>query len=312
MRFQSKSQQSLKQLQNLSELYHKKSARSRREDLFLLSASACQGLPMFPEIYSENIQKYDQVSVRASMRGLALQWKAIHEFRGFRDNLSNRELRTEMYALDETYFELGKKHPHKLLVVFTTMYNNFYISNLSLISMLRELGVSILLLKDSSVFYYMHGRKGMSDIAEIVTKIRKLQLENGIRQVYISGFSSSGYASLYISTLLACDGYLGFSIRSDLSGQSERPSGKFFTDAIRETIDQKWLIDLKELILSRDDPVPRKIFYGTESKLDKIHARHLSGVKGVSVVAIKGWGHNTPGRLLMDKRLKEEFRRLIY
>jgi len=313
VRFKSPYQHSEGQLQYLNKLYLQQGDRSRQEDFLLISAAASQGLSIFPEVYSSAKKKYPQKSVRMAMDDLALQWKAIRGIGGLQESFDNDKLFSDMYSLDKAYFERGRTHPEKLLVVFTTMYNNFYVSNLVLLSMLRELGISVLILKDASVFNYLRGTVDFGDDLEaIAIRIQDLQSSQGISEVYITGFSSSGYASLFVSSLISCGGYLGFSIRSDLSPNSALHSGKFFTEDIRRKIATRWLTDLRKSLLEKDDGVSRKLFFGTDSKLDAEHAEHLVGVKDFSIHGIENCGHITPAPLLTRNLFGEEFRQLIF
>jgi len=313
MRFQSPYQHSEEQLKFLKKLYLRQDDRSRQEDFLLISAAASQGLPIFPEVYSCAKKKYPQKPVRMAMSSLALQWKAIRRIGCLQDNFDNEKLVSEMYSLDKAYFERGEIHPKKLLVVFTTMYNNFYVSNLVLLSMLQELGVSVLILKDASVFNYLRGTSDFGDDLEATAiRIQELQTAQEINEVYVTGFSSGGYASLFISSLINCSGYLGFSIRSDLSPQSTLHSGKFFTEDVRRKISPRWLTDLRKTLLEKDGGVSRKLFFGAGSNLDAGHAKHLIGVKGLSIYGIENCGHVTPAPLLIKNLFQEEFRRLIF
>lgn len=313
MRFVSKWQHSENQLQHLYVLNQKKDSRNWNEDFFLVASAAGQGLPQFNEILPAVQSKYDSVSVQKTLQSLAMQWQAIQTIPLLKQNQANKILVSQMYALDEVYFERGKKFPQKMIVIFTTMYNNFYVSNLVLLSLLQELGISILILKDASQFNYLRGAKGFGENPQGILKhIEKLRTDEGIREVYITGFSSSGYISLYISTQIECDGYLGFSIRSDLSADSNMHSGKFFTKEIRKLIDEKWLVNLKPLLLTGQSNTPRKIFFGAEAKIDAAHARHLQDVRNMNITSIGGCGHVTPAPLLAQNRLLSEFDKLIF
>jgi hypothetical protein len=197
------------------------------------------------------------------------------------------------------------------LVVFTTMFNNFRISNALLYAMIKQLDVSILILKDCTYFNFLNGVSGLgADISSMTQAISSMAGEHDISEIFVTGFSSGGYASLYASYLLPCAGYLGLSVQTDLSRESTLFAGKYFKDEIRNKIDEKHLINLRVLAESTSDRVPRQIVFGEESAVDAAQAANMTGVPNLKITKLNS-GHQTVGALIEDRALLDWFQKLL-
>ncbi|OOZ16035.1 hypothetical protein BOW35_01875 [Solemya velum gill symbiont] len=312
MRFQSQFQHSPSQHTLLRQLAGKRD-RTRKESFFLISELATQGVPEFKTLYARLQQQYTHPDAHAFLEKLRVQWEAIQEIETFQQCLDDAELMRELYQLDKPYFETGKKHQNIALVIFTTMYNNFYFSNLVMLALLRQLGISLLFLKDTSYFNYLNGIPGFSeDFSTSSVSIAEFLRNKGIDDIFITGFSSGGFASLLMSNRIQCCGYLGYSIRSDISEQSKLPTGKYMTEEIKAQLDPDVCVDMVKILTEKDDGVQRKVIYGSESKTDEAHARHLASVPGMQISELKECKHTTPALLLENRRLLEEFKSLIF
>ncbi|OOZ41784.1 hypothetical protein [Solemya elarraichensis gill symbiont] len=312
MRIHSREQHSPGQHIYLEQLANKRN-RTAKESFFLLSELATQGVPEFKILHDRLEKRYTHPDARAFMEKLRVQWNAIQEIDTFRQCLGDPELMRELYELDKPYFEKCDKHPEIALVLFTTMYNNFYFSNLSMLSLLRQLGGSLLFLKDASHFNYLNGIPGFTNnFSTSISSIEAFLKNKGIDEIFITGFSSSGFASLLMSSRIQCCGYLGFSIRSDISEESTLASGKFMTEKIKAQLDPDIRVDMAKILTEKEDGVKRKVIYGLDSEIDVAHARHLASVPGMHLSEIENCGHLTPAPLLVNNQLLEEFKSLIY
>jgi hypothetical protein len=218
-----------------------------------------------------------------------------------------RAYRKDGYLLHES---AGKSR--KLLVVFTTIYNNFYISHLNLHAMLKDLGCHLLLLKESTLANFQRGVPSFADdMPGIADQIRATARKLGADQIYLSGFSSSGYAALLTSLRLACHGYLGFSHSTDLSPGSPLGRPSYFSDEIYARLDPRWLLDLRPELEKADPAIPRVLVYGDRTKRDGFHAAHLAGLNTIRLLRLRGATHNSIQYLLGRGRLTAAFRRLV-
>jgi hypothetical protein len=217
-----------------------------------------------------------------------------------------RAYRKEGYLLFE-----GAPQSRKLLVVFTTIYNNFFISNLNLHAMLKDLGCHLLLLKEATRANYQLGVPNFAaDFPAIADQIQAMASKLGADQIYLSGFSSGGYPALHTSLNLPCQGYLGFSHVTDLSPGSPLGRPLYLTD-VYARLDPRWLLDLRPSLEKADPAVPRVLVYGDRAIRDIAHARHVAGLKTIRPLRLPGGGHNTILYLLRRGRLTTAFRRLL-
>jgi hypothetical protein len=221
-------------------------------------------------------------------------------------------LMSKLYETEGFFFSKGSTFSQKLLVVFTTMFNNFRISNALLYAMIKELDVSVLILKDCTFFNFLNGVSGLgTDIYSIAKAISSLAREQHISEIFVTGFSSGGYASLYASFLLPCAGYLGLSVLTDLSRESNLFPGKYFKDEARSKIDEKYLINLRVLAESKNDRVQRQIVFGEKSVVDAAHASNMAGLPDLKITELNS-GHQTVGALIEDRAFLECFQSLLF
>ena len=218
-----------------------------------------------------------------------------------------RAYRKDGYLL----FESAQKS-RKLLVVFATIFNNFYISHLNLHAMLRTLGCHLLFLKETTLANYQRGVAGFAaDLPDIAVQIQAMARKLGADQIYVSGYSSGGYAALQTSLSLPCRGYLGFSHVTDMSLVSHLPRPAHFSDEVFAQLDPRWLLDLRITLETADPAISRVLVYGDRAWKDSAHAKHLAGLKTIRLVPLAGASHDVIQFLLARGRLTEAFRRLV-
>jgi hypothetical protein len=243
---------------------------------------------------------------------LCRQLSFIKDLKHWPSVKNDLSLMSKLYETEGFFFSKGSRYPQKLLVVFTTMFNNFRISNALLYAMIKELGVSTLILKDCTYFNFLNGISGLgANISSITQAISSLAREHRISEIFVTGFSSGGYASLYASFLLPCAGYLGLSVPTDMSRGSTLFPGKYFRDEVRNKIDEKDLINLRVLAESTNDHVPRQLIFGEKSAGDSAHACNMAGLPNLKIVKLNS-GHQTVGALIEDRAFLDWFQRLLF
>jgi hypothetical protein len=227
------------------------------------------------------------------------------------EELDERRLKT-FYRLDGKLYIRSGAETSNLLVIFTTMFNNFSFSNAVLAEFLSTLDCDLLFLRDTSRFNYLKGAKGIADdFPGIGERILELARQNGIEKIYITGFSSGGYAALLTSLRIPCHGYLGFSHSLDIRPDSPLEPPLFFTPEIAAQVDPTWLQDLKDPLERADPAIPRALYYGERSAFDASHGRHAEQLPGISAIALPGVRHNTILNLFVQDSLRVLFARLI-
>jgi len=248
----------------------------------------------------------------AHVRALERVWGLVQRIPRFAELRGDAGLVEKLYETEGFVFLEGRAHREKLIIVFTTIFNNFQVSNLVLYGLLHSYGVSVLFLKDTSYYHFLRGVKGLgNDLITTADGIERLARSNGISDLFITGYSSGGYASLYMSYLIKCRRYLGFSLLSDLSEQSDIKSSQFFKQELRSEVSPEMLVDLRRIASDRVDGVPRRIYFGKRFPRDVSHALHLAGLNDFELVGLPS-GHATIAHLMNENRFEDCLRWLLF
>jgi hypothetical protein len=187
----------------------------------------------------------------------------------------------------------------RLVVAFTTVFNNFGVSNAVLYALLRRFDVSILILKDPTVYTYGCGVRGLGDDPEqLADAVSRLARDIGCTEIYVTGFSSGGYPSLLFSSLIECRGYLGFSIHTGSGFHGDPlPRRRVFNDAqnylIRRNVAPRFQINLRDLFEGRRSECNRVIVAGDRDDVDMAHARDVAHCPGFDLSVLENCGHDT-------------------
>lgn len=210
-------------------------------------------------------------------------------------NIESQSLIEQLYDLhNPIYYGGGGGHKNQLLIVFDTIYNAFGVSNLVLYSMLKSKGYHFLLLKDPSLACYMRGVPTWgSNLQELGKKLTIFAKDHGYQSLRVMGYSSAGYASCYISSLIACERYLGFSIASDLSVNSNLPLAWFMAPNIREYLHTNEFINLRDPIANTHG-VERRLVAGALWQDDVLHVENLQGLENLQIDIMEQAFHDTP------------------
>lgn len=315
MKFFSPHQHSVSQIKRIAEalVAGKEKPLSLSEDLHIATELVQHGSPRAKNFINQIEKKVSNDLVNNYLRKLLLQLEFIQSIPNLTNVLSNENLLQSLYRLNGFFFERGAKYPNKMIVVFTTMFNNFYLSNPVLYALLSQFGITLLVLKDATRFNYLNGVDGFAQNPhEIANQITLLARAKKIDEIYITGFSSGGYVSLLCSSLINCRGYLGFSITSDLSKNSTLKPGKYFTNDVSSKVSPMWLADLGAYLVIRRDLVNRKIYYGINSPRDKSHAINLSDVPNLSTISIADCDHHSIAALIENKELTNVFEETLF
>ena len=183
--------------------------------------------------------------------------------RHFRLETARRDHLEHFYRLNGFVHVKNPAPNDTLLVVFTTMFNNFYVSNAAFSAMLSGVPCDILLLKDASLLNYHSGVAGFApDFPGIAPAIERFAHQHGKSRIVLTGYSSGGYAALLTSLLMPCHGFLGFSHQVDLAAGSVLPSPRLFSEEVRAHVGNAWLLDCRTLLERADQTVPRTLIYG--------------------------------------------------
>jgi hypothetical protein len=313
MRFSSIEQHSLAQKDYVERLALEPKLNVK-DALFVASQLVIQGSARADGFLNSLRAQARHPDVLAFLAKLTKQSDFIQRLKYLSDVKNDPVLVSKLYETDGFFFAKGTQHPAKLLVVFTTMFNNFQISNVAFYALLKEFGVSVLMLKDCSLFNFLHGAADFgTDIPSIAQKVLALAAEHTASEIYVIGFSSGGYASLYASFLLPCAGYLGFSVLTDLSEGSPLYAGKYFIDPVRQNVrHQDHLLNLRALAGTTGNRTPRELFFGEEADIDRAHAANMVGVADLKATMVEKCGHQTVAGLIENGTFADRIRTLLF
>jgi len=198
----------------------------------------------------------------------------------------------------------------KLLVVFTTMYDDFWVSCPVLQCILEDCGANILYLKDPRRSLYLRGLSSFGDSFEaLVDGIGRTARQTGARNIHIMGHSSGGYAGLLAASRLDAAAFLGFSIRTDLAPDSPMPGTRFAKGIDGEAAGL--LLDLKSIVTDRGAPRRAVLYCGEGDTGDVAHAEHMADLPNFLVKKVANTKHETVLTLLADGEFERAVRRFL-
>jgi hypothetical protein len=233
--------------------------------------AAIQALPVLPEIWS------DQAAVRS------------------------------LYETSGHVFRRGGSRADTVIVVFTSKFNNFHVSNVVMDALLTDLGVSRLYLKDTTASIFFRGVAGFATgFLELPDAIRAFMDREGLKQAIITGFSSGGYAALMTALHMDHIGFAGFSCNTDISPDSPLPVPNVFA-SLRGWLPDPLFQDTRALFETRPARAPYKFYYGANDPHDMAHAVHLSGLASVEINQIEGANHQTTSAMMENGELANPF-----
>ncbi len=284
---------SLAQLAGLMRmLYHPGSGTT--DGLFLATQLVMHGRIAESNALIHTLQRNaSSASARVYLDHLMAMAGEIGRLPGLAEACSDQQLLSRLYQTEGYQFFPGSLRREKLLIIFTTMYNNFQIANIVLYVFLKNIGVSVLFVRDDTFYVYLRGVKGIgSSFASIVEFVQELVSRNGIDEVFTTGFSSAGYASLLLSTMIPTRRYTGFSVVADLS--DDLPYSAYHTQAeiLRRQLPGSGFRNLRDVIAERPDGVQRTLYFGAQSPVDVMQATKLAGLPDIDLRRLPDCGHH--------------------
>ena len=154
MRFIDPEQHSLVQIANIERTVSGDDIRSvsLNDALFFATQLVLHGSPLaagFLRSLNPQVRHPDALNYLNKLR---LQLSFIQSLKHLPEVKNDQVLVSNLYEPEGYVYSSGARHSEKLIVVFTTMFNNFQISNVALYALLKEFGVSSLILKRLHLF----------------------------------------------------------------------------------------------------------------------------------------------------------------
>lgn len=283
----------------------------REQLMYIMSELPLHGLFDYKKVLPKLREINNSSIFEAKLRKKTVLWSACQaEIR--RSNLiKNSSAMKALYGEKSFFFKNPKDKSGVIIVVFTTMFNNFHFSNAVLASILLRSGKSFLLVKDPTQKFYLNGIPDFG--SDLVNSSRNLQYflqKNGFSDIRITSYSSGGYASiLYASKIKGVNKVVCFSPRTDYSEGGSRQSGNNF-ERIRDEVPKQLCKNLKDLV--DFSGFSTSIIFGSENKIDQSHAENLFFESNVQIRKILGCDHYTPSALLASGTFEKVLMNLLF
>lgn len=198
----------------------------------------------------------------------------------------------------------------KLLVVFNSMFGDFWLSNPVLHCLIRDNRTNILYLKDPSERIFAGGLKTYgANFDALIAGISATAKDLAVSDVRVMGFSAGGYAALLAAMKLRANAFLGFSVRTDLSPASRLPNSQFASLADRVADDV--YLDLEPLLRASGAPRRGILYYGENEHSDAAHAERLARLPHFVVRRLAATLHNTVLTLLAEGEFERTVRKFL-
>lgn len=311
MLFESIDQHSYSQLIYINRLIKNSEILDKKKKIWLAVQLIQHGFPRSRAYIHHILGEIQSNDAQFFLRNLIAQSYLIDGLNDWGKVFKDVNYLKKCYELNGYVYWRGTFQPNKLVIIFTTMFNNFYISNAMLLKLLNSYGVSVLLLKDATHFNYLNGVVGLGEnLIEVADSINRFIENEKTDKCYLMGFSSGGYGSLFLSAKIPCQGYLGFSVRTNLH-KMEKYSFQNITQKTLNQIPKRFKPDLRDLIeIERSFP-KRVLIYGDNAGIDKDQALSMTGCLNVSLVPVSECGHMTVAKYMQQGKFIDTIKNLI-
>lgn len=247
------------------------------------------------------------VAMRDYLARLEARHRGIAGIGTLPDILGNAKLMASLYATEGHAF-VRTPESRDLMVVFATLFNNFGVSTPVFVALLQQCGYSVLLLRDPTRQRFLNGSLGCAgDIRSLAEWIADFRRRENFERLFLTGYSSGGYPSLFATTMIRTEGYLGFSVETDFTsgGPPIRTASK--PESLAGIVRPEFLCSLRERIMACSMDIPRNIYYGQINPVDASQAKLLRGLPGCTIEMVEDTGHELIFTLLEQGRLADIF-----
>jgi hypothetical protein len=278
---------------------------------YLAAQMVHHGFPEAHSLIKELQEKSRNPAVLEWLSHLELRFSAIAGLKQKRAIFQDEPLMRSLYLTEGATFVPHPTDRRDLMVVFLTAFNNFGMSNSVLLAVLQQCGFSALLLRDCSKYRYLKGVEGCGgSLHELANHIENVRRKGGFDRLFVTGFSSGGYASLFMTTLVNAYAYIGFSIESDFSAGGPPATRTRKVIDLRGEVDARYLLSLRGLVAGTIIPGGRFFFAGEKSRADRLQSECFESLPGCSVEVVPDCVHEVTSHLLEHDRLIRLFQEI--
>jgi len=190
------------------------------------------------------------------------------------------------------YHEVGSKF---LFIIFGGFAHKIMGQRpLVLINFLKDSGWDVIFLRDFKNSWYHFGVSNVGEDIDVVAKYLK-NVSKEYETVITLGNSMGGYASILFGSLIGADMCFSFGPQTFIDQKNRDAFGERFSEQkskVRATSKTPQYFDLRNYLKKQtQNKTKYYIFYGLESRLDKIHAERIRGFGSFHLFGILGEHH---------------------
>jgi hypothetical protein len=178
---------------------------------------------------------------------------------------------------------------------------------------LGRLPASLIYLRDLKAMSYMAGIPSLGpDLETTIEGLRRTIAELGVKRVVCYGNSSGGYGALLYGLMLGAQAAVCMSAPYNLEPEFNLHLRQIQTaERISKTFPDAKL-DLRELYLASPQPPKTLSAFGEHHWDDRLHAEHMSGLPGLTLLPVADYaGHNTGVELIRLGRFDDLFEHYV-
>jgi len=248
----------------------------------------------------------------ASMEALEQVNRRLHKAGVARRLAELGEIGRRLASVSEEAVLVPALRSRRLLVVFGSMFGDYWLSYPVLHCLLPLESTTVLYLRDPSNMMFLNGLSFFGGGFDALCEgVRALAAEHALDDIRVMAFSSGGFGGLLFASRMRASGYLGLSIRTDLDPQSGLPNDRYVARSDLLAAAGDLMMDLKPLLQRPEHSCRGILYYGARSEIDMAHALHLEGVPGFTINGMPDSLHNTVMNLVAEGKFDGMVRKFL-
>lgn len=238
------------------------------------------------------------------LRRLSAAAEHVRSVSGLSAILADEPGLEKLFSLRSSTYAAGHT-AQKLVVVYSTAYNNFDISFPFLHCLLAPHADRILYVKNPGRGIYTTGNSEYgSSIDEMSSRLCGLLASINPSHVTVMGFSGGGYAALHLAAKARADVFVGLGVRTDWSrdsacelvrGRTAPDASDYATNTLCNMRDMPEITEIRRAVL----------YYGDRDDTDRSQALNMAGLPNFAIHAVRPGTHNLVMDFLASGRLPE-------
>jgi hypothetical protein len=164
-------------------------------------------------------------------------------------------------------------------------------------------------LRDFGQCWYQNGLEGITeDVYSTARHIEDIIRQVDCREVFFVGNSMGGFAAILFSTLIGIGETIAFAPQTFVSPElrTKHRDDRWamqIAEMHEKCRHRRMELDLRPLLLGREEQRKISVFVSRDDKLDYLHALHIKDIPGVIFHEMGGGGHNVVKLLRAEGKL---------